>query len=160
MDGRRRLAQLVLALSLLGVLASGCRMLEGAPETMTSEELGELGMARARKANAMSDGFPLEVPVHEGEVTHAKGTPSEDVWIYEMDASRSLEAVAEWYLWAFRASGWDVISDTGPIQGGARRITFRKNAAEAGVMLEPGADAEKSLVRGIVGLGQPITGRL
>jgi hypothetical protein len=78
--------------------------------TLSLTEISELSMSSEAKG-ALYEGFPIQLPVMDGEVIGAAPLPVEGggEWTYEILVVEPFEVVFEWYSRAYPIASWRII---------------------------------------------------
>jgi len=141
-----------------GCTASGTQQPAEKPAATAPVEESVKAMSPEQKRAVMAEGFPIEVPVPQGQVTRAQAQGG-DAWDYEIKVAASPEALVGWFVNTYTGRSWTVVGQ-GPLTEGAggSYLELRKNAAESRVDILSGAEGGTTVVRVTVGVGAPVLG--
>jgi len=115
-------------------------------------------MSPEMKRETMAEGFPIEVPVPQGEVTRAV-TQGGGIWDYEIGVAASPEALADWFANTYSGRSWTVVGQGSLTEGsGGVYLELRKGAAESRVEVLDAIGGEPTVARVTVGVGTPVLG--
>lgn len=119
--------------------------------TLSLDEIRELGMTMAEKRRVMPPEFPTPVPVMSGEVVEASAAGG--VVFYTLETPGSAQRAAEWYRRTYAIANWTPLSERtvpGP-DGSIRVLEFEKGDAKSTISVREDGDA--SIVEGTVSFG-------
>ncbi|HSK47736.1 MAG TPA: hypothetical protein VLA05_07015 [Coriobacteriia bacterium] len=105
-----------------------------------------------QKRSEIDSGFPLEVPVPEGEVVRANAQ-GPDAWDYEILVPAVPAEVSEFYRSSYVARSW-LVTEERPLEGGGAELTLEKGGAQSRVSITPEAEGSRAVV--ILGVGAPV----
>lgn len=143
---------------LLAMSVAGCSKAPAPPkaEPPASAPVRQIEpMKQEQKLTAIGEGFPIEVPVPDGEVL--RGQSQGDAWDYEVVVEANQDALVTWYLDAYQGRSWEVVEKkevTGLTGERGTEITLRKGYAASRVTITPQGDS--SLATVILGVGTDV----
>jgi len=105
-----------------------------------------------QKRSEIDSGFPLEVPVAEGDVVRAKAQ-GPDAWDYEILVPAPPTEVSDFYRSSYIARSW-LVTQERPLEGGGAELTFEKGGAQSRVSVTPETEGSRAVV--ILGVGAPV----
>lgn len=115
-----------------------------------AEPLGERMMPFGRRQAEMPTGMPIEVPVIAGSVTSTSAPVSDSSWLYTIETTGTIDAVADWYRRAYANAGW-VLVEGSPPGTGIISLRLRKGGAES--VLRIGEAGAAVRVEASIGVG-------
>ncbi len=136
----------------LTLAVSGC--VAEAPEPLTLDQIRDMSMSTEQKQLDMPEGFPLQVPVIEGEVVVASVyDQGNGVWLYDLRTEHAWASAAEWYRRMYPIANWELLSEVPMSNGEVITLEFAKGDARSTVVVryEDGG----ALVEASVALGAP-----
>jgi len=156
------------AAALIGAQMSGCGSTPPTPSsadsTTTAQQPATTAPAQepieqmtpAEKRAVMAEGFPVEIPVPQGQVTRAQAQGA-DAWDYEIHVAASPQALLDWFASTYSGRNWTVVAE-GTLSDGGSYIELKKGTAESRVDIPNSTDSSATVARVVVGVGAPVLG--
>jgi hypothetical protein len=107
-------------------------------------------MSPAEKTSKIAPGFPIQVPVPEGELLRGEAQGGA-AWDYVIVVPGDVNSVQRWYFEAYSGAEWTVLSRTASV------MNLQKNRAESVLKFEAVAGSPaKTRVTASVGIGTSV----
>lgn len=133
------------------VLPVACTPRPATPPAATVETPRLRVMPFEAKRSHLPTGFPIEVPVPDGQLGKVSRQGS-TVWVYEITLGATPEQAAAWYEQAYAGANWTETKRSAT--GASTRLLFQKGTAQTDVGIEAAARGAHATVA--VGIGVPV----